>query len=113
MTVSFHQYAKGFFPETGPLNAIGEGQGKGFTVNVPLQSGIENLSYVNLFKRVMTRVMDSYRPDVVVVQCGADSLSKDLLGGMNLSVEGHGECLQIMKNFGIPLVLLGGGGYTI
>jgi histone deacetylase 1/2 len=113
MTVSFHQYAKDFFPETGHISSVGEGAGRGFSVNVPLRSGMDNLSYVTLFTRVMTRVMDSYRPDVVVVQCGADSLSKDLLGGMNLSVRGHGECLEVMKRFGVPLILLGGGGYTI
>lgn len=113
MTVSFHQYAKDFFPETGSLESVGEGAGRGYTVNVPIKSGIDNTSYVNLFRRVMDRIMGSYRPDVVVIQCGADSLSKDLLGCMNLTVQGHGECLEVMKGFGVPLVLLGGGGYTI
>ena len=61
----------------------------------------------------MTTVMGKFVPDVMVIQCGADSLSKDRLGHLNLSVRGHGELITFMKNFGIPMVLLGGGGYTI
>jgi histone deacetylase 1/2 len=113
MTVSFHQFEPDFFPETGSLNAVGEGEGRYFSVNIPLKKGIDNASYIHLFKRVMERIMNSYRPNVVVVQCGADSLSRDKLGELNLSIRGHGECLSIMKGFGVPMVLLGGGGYTI
>ncbi len=35
------------------------------------------------------------------------------MGCFNLSVKGHGECVKIVKNYGIPLILLGGGGYTL
>jgi len=45
---------------------------------------------LDIFKKVMERCMGSYRPDVVVIQCGADSLSKDKLGHLNLSIKGHG-----------------------
>ena len=57
--------------------------------------------------------MEKYRPNVIVYQSGADSLSCDKLGNFNLSIKGHGECLAHMKNFGIPMILLGGGGYNI
>ena len=29
------------------------------------------------------------------------------------SVTGHASCVQYIKSFGLPLLLLGGGGYTI
>ena len=61
----------------------------------------------------MQKVMNTYVPDVLVIQCGADSLSKDKLGHLNLSIKGHAELLTFMKGFGLPMVLLGGGGYTI
>lgn len=61
----------------------------------------------------MSRIMATFMPDVLVIQCGADSLCRDKLGHLNLSIKGHGECLTYMKNFGLPMVLLGGGGYTI
>lgn len=57
--------------------------------------------------------MEVYRPNAIVMQCGADSLSLDKLGGFNLSIKGHGACLEYLKTFNIPMVVLGGGGYTI
>ena len=47
------------------------------------------------------------------MQCGADSLSYDKLGDFCLTVKGHGECVNFVKKFNLPILLLGGGGYTI
>ena len=49
----------------------------------------------------------------VVLQCGADSLSGDRLGCFNLTVKGHAKCVEVVKTFNLPLLMLGGGGYTI
>ena len=54
-----------------------------------------------------------YRPGAVVLQCGADSLTGDRLGVFNLTLKGHAECVRFMKSFGVPTLVLGGGGYTI
>lgn len=48
-----------------------------------------------------------------VLQCGADSLTGDRLGCFNLTLKGHAECVALMKSYGVPLLVLGGGGYTI
>ncbi|VDQ08453.1 unnamed protein product [Trichobilharzia regenti] len=58
-------------------------------------------------------VMETFRPGAVVLQCGADSLSGDRLGCFNLSLRGHGKCVEFIRSFPIPLLLVGGGGYTI
>lgn len=71
------------------------------------------MAYLDLFKKVMDRCMSSYRPDVCVIQCGADSLSRDKLGHLNLSIKGHGEAVKHMLSFNTPVILIGGGGYTI
>lgn len=60
-----------------------------------------------------TAVMENYRPTAIVLQCGADSLASDRLGVFNLSIRGHGACVAFTKSFGVPLLVLGGGGYTI
>lgn len=52
MTVSFHKFGD-FFPGTGDLQDIGEGNGKFYCLNVPLNSGIKNDEYFNLFKIVI------------------------------------------------------------
>lgn len=90
MTVSFHEFEEDFFPGTGALDSTGEGIGKYFAVNIPLKKGMTDYIYLDLFKKVMDRCMNSYRPDVIVMQCGADSLAKDKLGHLNLSIKGHG-----------------------
>lgn len=49
----------------------------------------------------------------LTTRCGADSLGCDRLGCFNLSIRGHGECVEYVKSFNIPLLVLGGGGYTV
>ncbi|PWN42710.1 putative HOS2-putative histone deacetylase [Ceraceosorus guamensis] len=113
LTVSFHKYGNDFFPCTGALTEIGVGLGKHFCLNVPLQDGIDDSSYVSLFKAVIEPCITSFRPESIVLQCGADSLGLDRLGCFNLSISAHGECVRFVKSFGLPLLVLGGGGYTI
>lgn len=112
MTVSFHKFGE-YFPGTGDLRDIGAGRGKYYAVNFPLRDGIDDDSYETIFKPVMTKVMESYQPNAVVLQCGADSLTGDRLGCFNLTLKGHGKCVEFMKGYNLPLLLVGGGGYTI
>ncbi len=57
-------------------------------MNFPLRDGIDDESYEMIFKPVMSKVMELYRPSAVVLQCGADSLAGDRLGCFNLSLKG-------------------------
>lgn len=113
MTVSFHKYNGDFFPGTGNMDEIGSGLGKYYSVNVPLRDGIDDESYVELFKVVMRNTIDTFSPSAIVLQCGADSLGCDRLGCFNLSIKAHGECVRFIKEFKLPLLVVGGGGYTI
>jgi histone deacetylase 1/2 len=112
MTVSFHKYGD-FFPGTGDIRDVGVKTGKYYSVNVPLQEGMDDASYETVFKPVIERVMDMYRPSAVVLQCGADSLTGDRLGCFNLTVKGHAECVEYIKSFNLPVLMVGGGGYTV
>lgn len=40
-------------------------------------------------------------------------MANDKIGHFNLSIKGHGQCLTYMMRFNVPIVVLGGGGYTI
>ncbi|KAJ1489465.1 hypothetical protein T484DRAFT_1936930 [Baffinella frigidus] len=113
MTVSFHKYDGNFFPQTGDITEVGEGAGKYCSVNVPLHDGIDDSSYEQVFKPIMRAIMATYDPKAIVLQCGADSLAGDRLGVFNLSVDAHGECVRFLKTFGVPMLVLGGGGYVI
>jgi histone deacetylase 3 len=112
MTVSFHKYGN-FFPGTGSLWEVGVAKGKYYSVNVPLNDGIDDESYLSVFRPVIRHIMNFYQPTAIVLQCGADSLGCDRLGCFNLSLEGHAACVKFVKSFRVPTLVLGGGGYTI
>lgn len=112
MTVSFHKYGE-YFPGTGELRDIGVGSGKHYAVNFPLRDGIDDKSYKSIFEPTIGWVMEYYQPTAVVLQCGGDSLSGDRLGCFNLSMRGHANCVNFVKSFGKPTLILGGGGYTM
>lgn len=112
MCVSFHKYGE-YFPGTGELRDIGVGNGKYYSVNCPLRDGIDDESYKSIFEPVIAKVMEFYRPEAVVLQCGGDSLSGDRLGCFNLSMKGHANCVAFVKSFNLPTMILGGGGYTM
>ncbi|KAG2754481.1 histone deacetylase complex catalytic component RPD3 [Suillus brevipes Sb2] len=112
MTVSFHKYGE-YFPGTGELRDIGIGKGKYYSLNFPLRDGISDENYKSVFEPVIREVMESYDPSAIVLQCGTDSLSGDKLGCLNLSMRGHANCVKFVKSFNKPLLLLGGGGYTM
>ncbi|CAG9335052.1 unnamed protein product [Blepharisma stoltei] len=112
MTCSFHKFGN-YFPDTGNFNDTGHGIGDGYSVNVPLSEGMDDDSYIMIFKPVIATIMETYDPEVIILQSGADSLSGDRLGCFNLSIKGHGACVEYVKSFGKPVLLIGGGGYTL
>ena len=112
MTVSFHKFGE-YFPGTGDVKDDGYGKGRGTAINFPLQDGMDDESYERIFRPVIQRIMDRFSPGAVVLQCGADSLSGDRLGCFNLSIRGHAKCVEFVKSFNVPLLVLGGGGYTL
>eukprot|EP00995_Heteronema_vittatum_P007258 NODE_239_length_1602_cov_252.748229_g170_i0.p2 GENE.NODE_239_length_1602_cov_252.748229_g170_i0~~NODE_239_length_1602_cov_252.748229_g170_i0.p2 ORF type:complete len:209 (+),score=50.35 NODE_239_length_1602_cov_252.748229_g170_i0:524-1150(+) len=112
MTVSFHKFGD-FFPGTGNLMDVGAVDGRHYAVNVPLRDGITDEAYLGLFRPIMTRVLEAFQPSAIVQQSGADSLAGDRLGTFNLGLKGHSECVRFLKQTNIPLLVLGGGGYTL
>lgn len=112
MTLSFHKYNGEYFPGTGNYDEVGLGRGKHFALNVPLRDGIDDDSYIRLFKSIVEPVISTYQPSAIVQQCGADSLGGDRLGRFNLNIKAHTECVKFVKSFGLPMLVVGGGGYT-
>ncbi|KAI9821104.1 MAG: histone deacetylase [Pycnora praestabilis] len=117
MTLSFHKYDKdNFFPGTGPLSTTGPenplNPGAHHSLNVPLNDGIVDEDYISLFQAIVAPCVSSYNPTAIVLQCGADSLGSDRLGCFNLNIRAHGHCVEFVKRLNIPLLILGGGGYT-
>ena len=114
-TLSFHQYDSNgnFFPGSGNYDEVGERQGKYCSINVPLQMGLSDNKFSNLFQRVVDRTIDIYQPNAIWMQCGADSLKGDSIGCFNLSIQAHAWAIRHILKKNIPVVFSGGGGYQI
>lgn len=112
-TLSLHKFGESYFPGTGHPRDCGWGEGKHYTMNLSLWDGITDFFYVSLFNAALETIHEHFKPDAIVLQCGADSLGGDRLGTFNLSSWGHGACVQRVYELGTPLLAVGGGGYTI
>ncbi|OQR98896.1 histone deacetylase [Achlya hypogyna] len=113
MTVSFHKYGD-YFPGTGDIKDIGYGEGKNYAVNFPCHDGMDDESFTAVFRDV--RHLQGH--GALCAWCGRASVRRRLALGrpprlLNLSVKGHGDCVAFVKSFNVPILLLGGGGYTL
>lgn len=114
MTVSLHLYEPGFYPGTGSEKEVGHGSGAYYSVNAPLLSGTSDSTYIDIFDWLLNSVLEKFKPDAIVIQCGADGLSGDPVGqNFNLSLKAYGHCLKQVLNLKKPTLVLGGGGYHI
>jgi acetoin utilization deacetylase AcuC-like enzyme len=86
--MSTHQFP--FYPGTGDASDAGEGEGTGFTVNVPLSAGGDDRVYRSAFERVLLPVAEEYAPELVLVSAGFDASLRDPLANMRLSSHAFG-----------------------
>jgi acetoin utilization deacetylase AcuC-like enzyme len=93
--LSTHQYP--FYPGTGAANEIGEGEGRGFTVNVPLSAGGGDAVYRGAFERVILPVLDEYAPELVLLSAGFDPATRDPLAQMEVSANAFGWMGRALK----------------
>jgi acetoin utilization deacetylase AcuC-like enzyme len=84
--LSTHRYP--FYPGTGSHREIGNGEGEGFTVNVPLPGGCTDAEFVSAFDQIVCPVITQYAPDLLLVSAGFDAHEEDPLGGMAVSDDG-------------------------
>ncbi|MHC4426361.1 MAG: acetoin utilization protein AcuC, partial [Planctomycetota bacterium] len=113
MTISFHQNPRTLFPGTGFENEIGEGEGKGYCVNVPLPIGTYDEIYIKAFEAVAPPLVAAYDPDVIVFELGADALSGDPLAHLCLTNNVYAEIITHLLGYDKPILATGGGGYNI
>ncbi|KAG2464015.1 HDAC8 deacetylase, partial [Polypterus senegalus] len=113
MTVSLHKFSPGFFPGTGDVSDAGLGKGRWYSVNVPLQDGIQDDNYYHIFQSVLQEVHAAFNPEALVLQLGADTIAGDPMCCFNMTPVGVGKCLQYILQWNLPTLLLGGGGYHL
>jgi acetoin utilization protein AcuC len=113
MTISFHESPGTLFPGTGREDEIGEGQGKGYCVNVPLPVGTYDEVYMKTFDAIALPLITAYNPDVIVFELGADALAGDPLAHLYLTNNVYADVIEHLLSFNKPIVATGGGGYNV
>jgi acetoin utilization deacetylase AcuC-like enzyme len=84
---STHQYPH--YPGTGDWRELGEGDGAGFTVNVPLPPRVGDEGYQRVFDDLLFPLAERYQPQLVLVSVGFDAHWSDPLASENLSIAGY------------------------
>ncbi|MBU4484873.1 histone deacetylase, partial [bacterium] len=76
-----------FYPGSGHENERGDGDGYGYTLNVPLSGGTDDEILMDKYKTLVFPALDKFRPELILVSAGYDAHSMDPLGGMNISTD--------------------------
>src|SRR5256712_3512300 len=92
--ISLHQ--EFWYPGTGAIEETGEGDGTGFTINMPLPAGTGDEGYRLAFEEVVIPVLRASAPQLLIISAGYDAHAGDPLGGMLLSAAGFGTLAQMV-----------------
>ncbi|KAG6808257.1 hypothetical protein H0H92_004710 [Tricholoma furcatifolium] len=113
LTLSIHHASPGFYPPS-TLSSLPSHSSPTFdpyTLSIPLQAGFSSPTYTRIWSSIVRPIKDVFSPDYIVLQCGADALAGDPCGVGNLDLRTMGEVVRDVLGWGVPTMLLGGGGY--
>jgi acetoin utilization protein AcuC len=105
-TISLHE--AGRWPHTG----VATDRAGGAARNLPLPTGTNDTEYRYLVTAAVLPLIRTYRPQAIMLQCGADGLEEDPLARLSLSNNLHWWVVEAILDMAPGLVVLGGGGYN-
>ncbi len=88
--LSIHEDPRAF-PGTGYVDEIGEGEGMGYTVNVPLPFRSDDEILGRAFREIVVPISSQYKPQFMLVSAGFDGHYTDPVGALSISGKGYGE----------------------
>jgi acetoin utilization deacetylase AcuC-like enzyme len=94
--ISLHQN-ENFYPWSGSIEEIGEGDGEGFNINIPLSKYSGNIEYITAFKKIIEPVIDNYNPEFIIVSLGFDAHKDDPYSDLKLTTNGYLTLLYHIK----------------
>jgi acetoin utilization deacetylase AcuC-like enzyme len=112
---SIHQYP--FWPGTGPFDDVGEGDGRGYSINVPAPAGTGEDAFLSVVDHVVVPVARQYGPDLILISAGYDAHRDDPIGGLRLETSSYGAMASRMRalgdELGAPVGAVLEGGYDL
>jgi acetoin utilization protein AcuC len=117
LTISLHETGRYLFPGTGHTYELGRGAGLGYSLNVPLEPYTQDENYLECLERILEPALAWFKPDVLVLQGGADSHKFDPLADLCLTAQGYGHVYRLAvqiaeRHAGGRIIATGGGGYA-
>ena len=113
--ISLHQWP--LYPGTGSVDEVGEGDGEGFNVNLPMPPGCGDLEYGEAIEAVVNPILEQFDPQLLIVSAGQDGHAADTLCNQMISATGFRDMAANASAFarskGIGLVVLHEGGYNV
>ncbi len=111
LTVSIHADPMRFYPfYWGHAAERGEGEGLGYNLNLPLQRGTGDDSYLATLETALARVSD-FGADVLVVALGLDAYENDPLKGLAVTTPGFARIGAAIAGLGLQTLMVQEGGY--
>jgi acetoin utilization deacetylase AcuC-like enzyme len=101
--LSLHQ--EHWYPYTGGWEEAGEGEGEGFTLNIPLPPETGDEGYRLVFEEVVVPLAGAAQPDLVLISAGYDAHFADPLSGMLVTAGGF----RAMTELAVDAAGRGGG----
>jgi acetoin utilization deacetylase AcuC-like enzyme len=92
--VSSHQFP--YYPGTGSAAEIGAGDGRGYTVNLPLDAGASDADLDEAYRTVAVPILDRFRPELVLVSAGFDAHADDPLGACRMTAAGFANLTRLI-----------------
>ncbi|MCS7139245.1 MAG: acetoin utilization protein AcuC [Candidatus Nezhaarchaeota archaeon] len=118
LKVDFHESGMYLYPGSGFIDEMGEGEGYGLMVNIPLPPRTHDDAYLYAFKEIVPVLAEEFKPNVIIHQCGVDAHFQDPLAHLALTTRTYAEMAELMhdiahKTAGGKYVMVGGGGYNV
>jgi len=98
---STHQYP--FYPGTGRIEEIGAGEGKGYTVNVPLPALSGDEEYLQIFREILVPLARRYQPQFILISAGYDAHWSDHISMMQMTITGFAVIAKMLKDLSLEL----------
>jgi acetoin utilization deacetylase AcuC-like enzyme len=92
--VSSHQFP--YYPGTGAADEIGEGPGRGTTLNLPMAAGTADEEFLAAYREAVVPALERFRPEVILVSAGFDAHALDPLGGLRLTTPGFERVVALL-----------------
>lgn len=111
--VSLHADPAEFYPYlAGYRGEVGEGRGRGYTLNLPLPIGASEPTFLNALADALD-VIAHYGPEILVVSLGFDAYEGDPYQGLKVTTPGFGRIGGLIASLGLPTLLVQEGGYAV